>query len=215
MGHPIDLNPEQAESLIKAARNGCPDALGRLIEGCRAYLVAVAKRTLSPSLRTKLSGADLVQETALEAQQHIDKFVGDDLDQFLAWMRQILLHNVSNAHRHYKGTQKRRVTLETSLESSGSALRLLQDQRLMPEQIAESNEMARIVEDCLLRLPTTLREVIILRNREFLSFSEIGVRIGRSTAASRKLWARGIERLDLELRGNPAGPLAENRRQLV
>jgi hypothetical protein len=41
--------------------------------------------------------------------------------------------------------------------------------------------------------------VIELRNRERLTFAEVGQRMGRSAEAARKLWARAIELLRKEM----------------
>jgi DNA-directed RNA polymerase specialized sigma24 family protein len=51
------------------------------------------------------------------------------------------------------------------------------------------------VDDVLLRLPDDMKTVIELRNKEGLSFTEIGASMRCSSDAARKLWARGIERM--------------------
>ena len=49
---------------------------GRMLEGCRQYLLMIANDVIRPELRAKLGASDLVQDTFLEAQRHIRIFRG-------------------------------------------------------------------------------------------------------------------------------------------
>ncbi len=49
---------------------------GRLMEGLRQYLLMMANQVIGPELQAKLGPSDLVQETFLEAQQHLVRFPG-------------------------------------------------------------------------------------------------------------------------------------------
>src|SRR6516162_2509450 len=93
--------------LISFARGGSDEALGKLLEECRAYLLLVANRELPSELRGKAGASDLVQETFLQAQGHFDQFRDDGESELLAWLRQILLNNVGKLKRRYHGTDKR------------------------------------------------------------------------------------------------------------
>ncbi len=66
-----------------------------------------------------------------------------------------------------------------------------------PEAVAQRQEEITHVADLLTALPPHYREVIILRNLEGRSFEEVADRMGRSSAAVRKLWTRAITRLRL------------------
>ena len=65
--------------------------------------------------------------------------------------------------------------------------------------LIHGEEEQRLIE-ALGRLPSVYREVIELHNRERMTFAEVGERIGRSAEAARKLWARAIEMLRVEMR---------------
>jgi DNA-directed RNA polymerase specialized sigma24 family protein len=54
---------------------GSGDA-GQLLEACRQYLLMIANDVIGPELQAKLGPSDLVQDTFLEAQRHIDAFRG-------------------------------------------------------------------------------------------------------------------------------------------
>jgi hypothetical protein len=50
--------------LIRQARGGSAEALGRLLERSRAYLLLIANKGLDADLRSKGGASDLVQQTS-------------------------------------------------------------------------------------------------------------------------------------------------------
>ena len=103
---------------LPEARAGSPEALGRLLEACRRYLLLVAERELDPALRPKGGASDLVQETFLEAQRDFAGFRGRSQPELRAWLRQILRNNLANFHRRFRDADKRRLDREVSLDRS-------------------------------------------------------------------------------------------------
>jgi RNA polymerase sigma-70 factor (ECF subfamily) len=185
---------------LVAGRAGDPEALGRLLEACRPYLLLIANESIGPELRTKLGGSDLVQETCLEAQRDFGRFRGRSEADLRGWLRGILMNNLVDARRHYMGSAKRRLGREVSLEETGSgSARALVDPAATPRARALARDDAEAIDRALDRLPEAQRRAIELRYREHLSFEKIGRRLGRSTAAARKLWFRAVERLQAEL----------------
>jgi len=79
-----------AEQLIRQARGGDAEALGRLLEPYRTYLTILARVQIGKQLRGKVDPADVVQETFLEVHRRIAHFRGDSPPRFLAWLRSIL-----------------------------------------------------------------------------------------------------------------------------
>src|SRR5262249_46344878 len=110
-----DPAPNLVDCLL-AARAGSREALGEVLEACRAYLLLVANKEIDPQLQAKGGASDLVQETFLEAQRAFGRFQGTTADELRAWLRQLLLHNVADFGRRYRGTGKRRVEREVRLE---------------------------------------------------------------------------------------------------
>src|SRR5947209_3557782 len=76
---------EDAAQWLAAARTGSADALGRLLEACRGYLLLIGQRELDPALRAKGGASDLVQQTFLEAQRDFARFRGATEADLLAW----------------------------------------------------------------------------------------------------------------------------------
>jgi RNA polymerase sigma-70 factor (ECF subfamily) len=193
---------EQVQALIGQAREGSSHAVGQLIDGCRKYMLSIANQELPLELRAKLGPSDLVQDTAFEANRDFASFEGERLEQLLAWLRRILLNNATNASRRYQGTGKRDVTRELSLSMGTAGRGELVDDCPSPGARVAALEQQERVELSLQRLPRDMRSAILLRNREHLSFAEIGFQLDRSADAARKLWARAIERLRDELAGS-------------
>jgi RNA polymerase sigma-70 factor (ECF subfamily) len=194
-----------ASQWLPAAHAGSSEALGQALETCRRYLLLVAERELSPALRAKGGASDLVQQTFLEAQRDFAHFQGQTEAELLAWLRQLLLHNVSKLARRYH-TQKRGVAREVDLAAAGSSAapvgRLPAD-TASPSGEAIRREQDQALEQALARLPADYRRVIALRYQEERSFEEIGSLMQRSADAARKLWARAVERLQQELDVTP------------
>src|SRR5438094_283860 len=113
--------PSGAARWLPAARAGSREALGKVLEAARHYLVSIARQELDPDLRAKNSPSDVVQETFVEAQRAFGQFQGDTEDELLAWLRQLLLHRVGKLRRRYRDTQKRRLTREVALGGDESS----------------------------------------------------------------------------------------------
>jgi RNA polymerase sigma-70 factor (ECF subfamily) len=195
-----DPAPEVAQWLLEA-RDGSSEALGRVLEACRGYLLLIAQQELDPALQAKGGASDLVQQTFLEAQRDFGGFRGDTQEALLAWMRRLLLNNLGNFRRDFR-RHKRRVSREVSLppdDSSAARGGGLRAETPTPSAEAVRDEQTQALERALLRLPEDYRRVIQLRYREERSFEEIADAMQRSQNAVRKLWARAIERLEQEL----------------
>ncbi len=191
---------------LQQAQAGSTDALGQALEACRNYLLMVAERELDVSLRAKGGASDIVQETFIEAQRTFPRFSSDSQEAFQAWLRAMLLNNLADFRRRYRGTQKRSADRERSLEGGASSV----DWRgsLAAETRTPSGEFVHQetldgVDSALRRLPEDYQRVVTLRYMDNCSFDQIAEKMGRSANAIRKLFARAIERLQLEMERAP------------
>ncbi|MCA9263193.1 MAG: sigma-70 family RNA polymerase sigma factor [Planctomycetales bacterium] len=199
----MDTPPnDRLVQLVQAAQDGCPDALGEITRACRPYLLAIANGELGDKLRGKMGASDIVQDTLLQACCDIKDFQGRTQHAFLAWLRGILLHEIADAHRLYRDTEKRDINREQSISRNTSKSRdseAFASPRLTPCSESIAREEAMIVRSALSRMPAHFVDVIRLRNWQQKSWNEVGIRMGRSAEAARKLWSRAIERLREEL----------------
>jgi RNA polymerase sigma-70 factor, ECF subfamily len=197
-------HPDEDRRLFAAARAGSREALGRVLEDCRRYLLAIAERQLDPGLRSKRGASDLVQQTFLEAQHNFGRFQGSSPEELRAWLRQVLLDNAGAFTRRYRATTKRAVEREVALDADGSSAAIgldLARSSLTPSGVAIKNEQTEALCRALERLPEDYRRVVDLRFQEQRSFEEIGRLTGRSADAARKVWSRAVERLREECEG--------------
>jgi RNA polymerase sigma-70 factor (ECF subfamily) len=187
---------------LPAARAGSAEALGHALEACRRYLLGVAEREINPALRAKGGASDLVQETFLDAQRLFGRFQGTSAGELLAWLRQLLLHNLGDFSRRYQGTGKRDLGREVPLQpgSTADGPRVPTDSAT-PSQVLGQGEQAEALRRAVERLPEDYRQVLAWRYQENLSFEEIGQRLGRTGNAARKLWLRAVQQLQQELEG--------------
>jgi RNA polymerase sigma-70 factor (ECF subfamily) len=193
--------PHDPGAWLSAARAGSLEALGQALEGCRRYLLHVARQHLNPDLQVKGGASDLVQETFLEAHRVFPRFQGNSADELRAWLRQLLVHRAAKLGRRYRTTQKRRLSRETALEAGSPTL----SAGPTPSGQAIAHEQEQSLGHVLELLPEDYRQVISLRYQDGRSFEEIGRLMQRTPNAVRLLWLRAIERVKFEL-GRPHEP---------
>lgn len=189
--------------LVSQARAGDERAIDHLWNQCRTYLITIATRNLDPAALQKFGASDVVQQSMLIANKKLPQFDGSTRAEFFAWMKQVVLFECRQSSRRYHGTNKRAISRERSMaEDSTTSDPSFQvsDPHLTPSTQAARDEQATLVRHALSRLPPIYRQVIELRNWEDHSFESIGVRIGRSAEATRKIWTRAIVKLEQELK---------------
>lgn len=178
---------------LESARLGSADIVGQILEKYRPYLLLVAKARFDDELHGKAGVSDIVQETLIEANRGIEEFEFRSRRGLRGWLRRILLHNLADFRKRFRGTARRTV--------SGDISPRLADPGPSPSAELVVREELDRVRRALERLPEEQRAVILLRGQQNLSFAEIGQRLGRSEDAVRMLYRRGIEKLRRDVEG--------------
>jgi RNA polymerase sigma-70 factor (ECF subfamily) len=195
---PDDLqSPGQIEQWIAGARQGSREALGKILEAFRPYLLLIGNESLNDDLQAKVGASDLVQETFLKAQCEFKQFRGDTEKELKNWLGQIMRNNLANARRHHLKTDKRQVEREIALTDTPliQLLNGLVDPGKTPSERILGQERDQALRTALGKLSTEYREVIQLRIFDNCSLKEVGLRMNRSADAARKLFARAIDLL--------------------
>lgn len=189
------VSDDSVVRLIQEARRGSQEALGRLLDTFRAFLLQTANQELSADLQAKVAPSDLVQDTFIEANRDFEKFRGFSRDQMSAWLKQVLLNNIADAQRTFRISQKRDIGLEVPLLAASQSEQFAPALRFddSPSAVLERKEECAIVQDAILSLPEKYRAVITLRHQDNLTFEAIGLELNCSAEAARKLWLRAIE----------------------
>src|SRR5262249_19710193 len=109
------------------------------LEKFRHYLRLLAGLPPHPRFPSNFDPPDVVQQTLLEAYQNRDSFKGNSEPEWLAWLRQVLAHNLADALRHF-GHAKRDLGRERSLEEALQASSLRLQDWLAAEQSSPSQQ---------------------------------------------------------------------------
>lgn len=165
--------------LIEAARRGNRRAFGCLVEQYQMRL----HRSACCLTRGATDAEDLAQETFVRAYTSLGRFRGDCA--FYTWLFGILL----NVYRRWLRRQR-----HAPLRQDAEAANRTPDPGPSPRRQAQvSDELGRAL-DVIDHLPGRLREVLVLRHVESMSYEEIaravGCRVG--TVRSRLSRARGL-----------------------
>jgi RNA polymerase sigma-70 factor (ECF subfamily) len=193
---------QEFSALLAAARSGAGDAVGELIDGYRAYLLLIANQELDPAIQGKLGASDVVQETMLTAQHAIGNFRGSTHEEMLGWLRGILLNDLLEAGRSYRGTAMRNIGREVPIDGDSRLNQPpidVRSDRETPSVRAAETELETVLYSAMSRLSEEHQQVLRLRNWQQLSFADIGTEMNRTADAARKLWSRAVMQLQREL----------------
>ncbi|MFO0915097.1 MAG: sigma-70 family RNA polymerase sigma factor [Pirellulales bacterium] len=158
------------------------------------YLRDIVDRDLRRDVRRKVSPSDVVQETMLDVIRSISSYRGSTSRQFAAWVRQILVHNITDMVRQHCQADKRNLNRECDLRVDRIAA-CISDPQPTPATDLYLREQQQELTKAVENLPVHYRELVTMRNFELLTFAEIAKRTQRSEDAVRKQWKRAISQL--------------------
>jgi RNA polymerase sigma-70 factor (ECF subfamily) len=176
--------------LLARIRDDDPSAWTELYDLYHDELLFTIRMNLGARLRAALESEDVLQSVALEAFEALPRFEDRGGGSLRALLHRMVLNKIRDRADTF-GAQKRRggVPLTDSIAAGLGA----------PEPTYRDAERFEQLERGLLALPDDMREVLVLRKIEGLSSQEAAARLGRSDAATRKLYSRALARLSLVL----------------
>jgi len=193
--------PACFEQLLAQARAGCSEALGQLLQSQHKCLLCQAEGMLRGRLKAKGDACDIVQDTLVEAIRNWSTFHGHSEGEFVAWLKRILIHKVSNFRRRFLKCCKRQITREVSLDAgsrSGGSPDRVPDQEPSPLNMIvaqeESDTLAALVLGLKL-VPGNSYGIVRLHLGHRFTFKEIGQWLEYSEEAARKQYGRAIRLL--------------------
>jgi len=181
-------------TLIAAAQRGNVDAFNELVLAYQQQVYNLAYRIMGDPA----SAADAAQEAFISAFQNIGRFRGGSFKSYL-------LRIVSNGC--YDELRRRKRRPATSFEDFGEvdedANPALVNGAERPEEYAERQEMARVIQAGIETLPPDQRITLALSDVQGLSYQEIAevTSVSLGTVKSRLARARGKLRDYLRARG--------------
>jgi RNA polymerase sigma factor (sigma-70 family) len=153
--------------------------------------------------RNDRDAEDIVQESYLRAYKFFDGFRGEDAR---AWLLAIV-RNASYQWLNDRRAERGNTSFDDEQHSVEGADSVIDNDRpdTNPESILSRRDVARQLDEALLRLPAEFREALVLRDLEDLSYKEIaavaGIPIGTvmsRLARGRKLMAVALNRMKRE-----------------
>ena len=178
------------EQLVERALAGDGDAFGEVVRRWERKIYALAYGILGSCEDAR----DASQETFIAAYRNLQGFRGEA--KVSSWLHRIAVNQCISRQR------RARVRAETALEDEASApeATLLSAAGESPARATESKQRAEAVRRAVASLPQELREVVLMKEFEELTFQEIAdaLRVPPSTVKSRLYTALRQLRLRLE-----------------
>ena len=199
--------------LLRDARGGNRESLGKLLQWYTNYLRTVADAQLDRRLRRRLNPSDIVQEAMLAAHRDFQLFRGQTEQELRCWLRAILIHVLHRCFDRHVKVGKRDIRREVSIDDSPgdaepSTVRMAS--MLVSRVESPSTPMRNREEDLafsqqLSKLRPDYQEVIKLRLLGGLPFDEIARKMNRSSGAVRMLWLRALDAFKSETENADGG----------
>jgi len=184
---------DEDRQALERARGGDVEAFGQLVSKYQDRIVNILYRFT----RDYEDAVDLAQETFIRAFRGLEKFKGTST--FFTWLYRIALNQALSHTRSRKSRPPAREFSEAE-EKRGIA-EAASDPASNPVRTVEQRELHRLIGDALSRLDEPLREAIILRDIEGLSYEEISEILSVSLGAVKTRIHRARMRLRKELAG--------------
>ena len=173
------------QELVSRARQGDQDSFAQLVEANQNRIYSLTLRmTGHPE-----DAADLAQEAFLRAWRTLPSFQGDS--SFSTWLYRLASNLCIDFLRHEKRVKANLPVMSLDDEEDTPATEV-PDHRFTPESELERKELRNAVGQALLQLSVEHRQVLVLRELDGLSYTEISalLNLEEGTVKSRIARAR-------------------------
>ena len=158
---------ESDRNLLDKARKGDIVAFEQLVEVYRKKIFNIALRMTG----NHDDAGELTQEVFIRVYRSLRNFKGES--QFSTWIYRIATNMCLDELRRRKKRKIISLDEEIRMVDDGEVRRQIEDDKPLPETIAETNELKKMVKDALMSLPDEYRLVIVMRDIHGFSYSEI------------------------------------------
>ena len=168
--------------VIRQVLRGDRDAYADIVERYKNPIYNLAVR-----LTGSLSDAeDLAQDAFIRIYEILDRF--DDSKRFFPWMYTVALNVIRN-------DVKKKRSFVFRMQTGDVSDKWLKDTDT-PEKSVSDNQQQKILSRCILKLPITQKEAVVLRYYQNLAFEEIAEIQACSVSAAKMRVYRGLEQLN-------------------
>ena len=190
LGFFVEVRSNMSNSVVEHPRD-------RLFSRCndmRPLLLALANERIPRGIQAKVGASDIVQQTLIEAYQHVHTFQPVDDRHLFNWLAKILMRNLKDVSKSFLLAEKRSVQREQRLPSGWN----LPDRKQGTLPIELQEDLVSL-SSALTRLPHAHRRVLTWRFFEQMTFPEIAELVGCTEDAVRMQVNRAIGRLAREM----------------
>ena len=185
--------------IIERIRSGDSAAFDELV----GHYATKAYQTALGLLGNHLDAEEVVQDAFVKVHKNLEKFRGDS--SFSTWLYRIVT-NLSRNRYHWN--RRRGAGVNVSISDRGQYNNELSDMeisddRLEPDLLLERMELETTLLDALKTLPEKLREVIVLRHMEEISYQEMADLLGCELGTVKSRLARARKALKMKFIQNP------------
>jgi RNA polymerase sigma-70 factor (ECF subfamily) len=165
--------------IVEKARKGDPVAWEQLVRRHTKRIYNLCYRFVGRVDQAE----DLTQEVFIKVFRNLSSY-NPDTGQFVTWVMSVGRNLLID---HYRQSKDDRATISTDENEEFSILDTLPAEQLSPQAELERDERARMLRRSLEHLPPQLKEAVILRDLEELSYEEIGeiLKVPEGTVKSR------------------------------
>lgn len=178
------------EQLVEAAMRDDAEAFGEIVKRWERKIFALCFGMLA----REDDARDAAQETFIAAYRNLSNFRGEA--KVSSWLHRIAVNQCLTKMRRAKVRAESSLEDETCIDEAAFAA----PKSLMPSRAAEQNERLKLVRQAVSSLPTDLKEVIVMKEFEEMTFQQISdtLDLPLSTVKSRVYTALKQLRMKLE-----------------
>lgn len=183
----IDLSDEQ---LVELAVSKDPEAFGEIVRRWERKIFALCFGMLA----REDDARDAAQETFIAAYRNLSKFRGEA--KVSSWLHRIAVNQCLTTKRRAKTRSEDFLDEDKNEEERY----FVTPEKLSPSRTTEANERLTLVRQAVTSLPSDLRQIIVMKEFEEMTFQEISetLEVPLSTVKSRLYTALKQLRMKLE-----------------
>ena len=188
-------NKEQDSELIKSFVAGNEDAFNELVNlhSLKAFQIAFG------FIGNKMDAEEIIQDAFVKVYRNLDKFRGDS--SFSTWLYQIVT-NLSRNKYHWHRRRGANVNISMSAKyDSDDKTQLdmdIPDKSFEPSQALENKETGMNLNNAIQQLPEKLKEVIVLRHVEDMTYAEMAKMLQCELGTVKSRLSRARDALKIE-----------------
>jgi RNA polymerase sigma-70 factor (ECF subfamily) len=177
------------EQMVERALSGDPEAFGEIVRRWERRIFALAFGMLG----REEDARDATQETFLAAFRNLRGFRGEA--KVSSWLHRIAVNQCITRQRRAKVRSE--TALEDEAEKNSAVFALPSD--VLPDRVAEYREGSSAVRKAVCALPAELRQVVVMKEFEELTFQEISDVLGVPLSTVKSRLYTALRQLQLRL----------------